>query len=97
LPGARSKPAKRTKKPLSEEKLLELGRKHFSEDFPNPHRHGCPPADQLKLLANNPLKPKESTLNHISSCSPCYRDYSRFLKARKAKRRSKSAKTSDQT
>jgi len=92
LPGARSKPAKRTKKPFSEEKLLALGRKHFSEDFPNPHRHGCPPTRQLKLLADNPGKAKESALNHISSCSPCYRDYSRFLKARKAKLRSKSAR-----
>jgi hypothetical protein len=89
LPGARSKPAKRTKKPLSEEKLLELGRKHFSEDFPNPGRQGCPPTNQLRLLADNPRKAKESALNHISSCSSCYRDYSRFLQARKAKRTSK--------
>jgi len=92
LPGARSKPAKRTKKPLSEEKLLALGRKHFSEDFPNPHRRGCPPTDQIRLLADNPHKAKESALNHISSCSPCYRDYSRFLQARKAKVRSKFAR-----
>jgi hypothetical protein len=93
LPGARSKRAKRTKKPLSEEKLLELGRKHFSQDFPNPHRHGCPPTKQLKSLAENPRKAKESALNHISSCSPCYRDYSRFLQTRKAKLRSKSPRS----
>jgi hypothetical protein len=92
LPGARSKPAKRTKKPLSEEKLLALGRKHFSEDFPNSERRGCPPTRQLKLLADNPRKAKESALNHIASCSPCYRLYSRFLQARKAKLRSKSAR-----
>jgi hypothetical protein len=89
LPGARSQPAKRTKKPLSEEKLLALGRKHFSEDFPNPERRGCPPKDQLRSLAEVPHKAKQSALNHISSCSPCYRDYSRFLQARKAKLRSK--------
>jgi hypothetical protein len=92
LPGARSKPAKRTKKPLSEEKLLALGRKHFAEDFPNPERRGCPPRSQLRLLVDNPSKAKESALNHISSCSPCYRDYSHFLKARKTKLRSKSAR-----
>jgi hypothetical protein len=92
LPGARSKPAKRTKKPVSEEKLLALGRKHFSEDFPNPERQGCPPTKQLRLLADNPRKAKESALNHISSCSPCYRMYSRFLQARKAKLRSKVAR-----
>jgi hypothetical protein len=89
LPGARSKPAKRTKKLLSEENVLALGRKHFSEDFPNPERRGCPPTDQLKSLADNPRKATESTLNHISSCSPCYRDYSRFLRKRKATLRSK--------
>jgi hypothetical protein len=92
LPGARSKPAKRAKTPLSEEKLLALGRKHFSEDFPNPERRGCPPKDQLRLLADDPHMAKESALNHISSCSPCYRDYSRFLQARKAKLRSKPAR-----
>jgi hypothetical protein len=92
LPGARSQSAKRTKKPLSEEKLLALGRKHFSEDFPNAERRGCPPKDQLRSLAEAPHKAKESALNHISSCSPCYRDYSRFLKARKARLQSKLAR-----
>jgi hypothetical protein len=92
LPGAGSKPAKRTKKPLSEENLLALGRKHFSEDFPNPERRGCPPKNQLRLLADDPRKAKESALNHIASCSPCYREYSRFLQARKGKSRSKSAR-----
>ena len=92
MPGARSQPAKRTKKLLSEENVLALGRKHFSEDFPNPERRGCPPTGQLKSLAENPRKAKESPLNHISSCSPCYRMYSRFLQARKAKLRPKSAR-----
>jgi hypothetical protein len=89
LPGPRSKPAKRTEKPLSEAELLALGRKHFSKDFPNPERRGCPPTVQLRLLADNPRKATESALNHISSCSPCYRDYSRFLQTRKKKLRSK--------
>jgi len=91
LSGARTKPGKLKKKPLSEKKLLELGRKHFAEDFPNPRRQGCPPKDQLKLLAEKPRKAKESVLNHISFCSPCYRDYSAFLKVKKKKARAKSA------
>ena len=90
MPGARTKPKKR-KKTLPEEKILELGRKHFAEDFPNPKRQGCPPKDQLRLLAEKPRKAKESVLNHIASCSPCYRDYSGFLKAKKRKPRAKSA------
>jgi len=85
LPGARSKPKKRAKKSFSAKKLLELGRKHFAEDFPNPRRQGCPPKEQLKLLAENPRKAKESVLNHISFCSPCYRIYSHFLQLQKAR------------
>jgi hypothetical protein len=85
LPDARSMPRKRKKKPLSQEKLLELGRKHFAEDFPNPRRQGCPAKNQLKLLAEKPRKAKESVLNHISSCSPCYREYSGFLQTQKAR------------
>jgi len=88
LPGARTKPKKR-KKALPEEKILELGRRHFARDFPNTKRQGCPPTKQLKLLANNPREAKESVLNHISSCSPCYRAYSQLLRMRKAKRRSR--------
>jgi hypothetical protein len=85
LPDAKSKPRKRKKKALSEETLLKLGRQHFAEDFPNPKRRGCPSKDQLKLLAEKPRKAKESVLNHISLCSPCYRAYSGFLHARKRK------------
>jgi len=86
LPGARSKRAKRRKKkPLSDEELRELSRKHFARDFPNPKRLGCPPKGELKRLAENPRNAKESVLGHISSCSPCYRGYSRFLQAKKKK------------
>jgi hypothetical protein len=86
LPGARSKPKKRGKRALSEKKILELGRKHFAGDFPNPKREGCPAKSQLKLLAENPRQAKESVLNHISFCSPCYRTYSRFVQERKGNR-----------
>jgi hypothetical protein len=87
LPGARktNKSNKPTKASPSEKKLLELGRRHFAQDFPNPKRQGCPPAEQLKLLAEKPRKAKESVLNHISFCSPCYRDYSRFLQKQKTR------------
>lgn len=91
MPGARTKPRKR-KKLLSEENLLELGRKHFAKDFPNPKRQGCPPRNALQLLAEDPRKADSSVLNHVSSCSPCYRDYSHFLQARKKTLRSKSTK-----
>jgi len=92
LPRARNKPRKPKKHRLSEEKLLDLGRKHFAKDFPNPKRQGCPPRNALQLLAEDPRRADNSVLNHVSSCSPCYRDYSHFLRARKKMLRSKSEK-----
>jgi hypothetical protein len=89
LPGARSKPRKRRERPLSEKKLLQAGRAHFSKDFPNPGRIGCPPAEKLKQLAEHPGHADESVLSHISFCSPCYRAYGRFLQARKKQIRAK--------
>lgn len=91
LPGARSKPRKRRKNSLSEKSLLHAGRAHFAKDFPNPKRVGCPPVGKLKQLAEHPGFADESVLNHISFCSPCYRDYSRFLQVRKRKIRTKNA------
>jgi hypothetical protein len=86
MPGARNQPKERRMPALSEKKILELGRKHFAEDFPNPKREGCPAKSQLKLLAENPRQAKESVLNHISFYSPCYRAYSRFVRERRGKR-----------
>jgi hypothetical protein len=91
LPGARTKQAKRRKqKPLPDEALREIGRKHFARDFPNPKRLGCPTKADIESLAKNPRKAKESVLSHLSFCSPCYRDYSRLLQAKKKKLRSES-------
>lgn len=87
---ARTKLNKR-KKTLSDEKLCELGRKHFAKDFPNPERGGYPPRDELKLLAENLRNAKEFVLDHIAHCSPCYRSCSCFLRAK----RRKSLATSD--
>ena len=85
MPGARTKPKRKTKNSRFEKKILELGRKHFAEDFLNPSRQGCPLKNQLKLLAEKPRKAKVSVLNHISFCSPCYRTYSHFLQIQKAR------------
>ena len=88
MPRIRAKPNKRDGA-LVAQKLRELGHKHFSEDFPNPMRAGCPSKADIKDLADNPVHAKESALGHISFCSPCYRDYSHFLRAVKRKRHSK--------
>lgn len=71
---------RKPKKEFAAEKLRELGRKHFAEDFPNPKRQACPARNEAKQLAEHPRQAKESVLSHISFCSPCYRDYSAFLR-----------------
>ena len=68
--------------------LDALGRGLLGE-FPNPERVGCPHSDVLKGIAFHtvPLVEAEAWLDHLTSCSPCYRDFSRFQKASKARRR----------
>ena len=59
-----------------------MGRGLLSE-FPNPERGGCPGPDILRGIAFRkvPLTQAEEWLNHLTSCSPCYRDFSEFRDA----------------
>jgi hypothetical protein len=73
--------------------FLELGRRHFAHDFPNPTRQGCPQNDLLRLLAEQPTAVEDSVLDHITSCSPCYKTYSGFLHRMKARNSSRRSQT----
>jgi hypothetical protein len=55
--------------------------------FPNPERTGCPGPDVLKRIASHemPLAEAENWFHHLTSCSPCYRD---FVQLQAAQRRS---------
>lgn len=68
--------------------LKALGRGLFNE-FPNPERAGCPGRDVLKRIASHemPLTEAEKWLNHLTSCSPCYRDFSQLQNARQLRRK----------
>jgi hypothetical protein len=81
---------RRRGKDLSNEEIRDMARKHFAEDFPNPERRGCPPTSEIKLLAYKPLKGKDSVLDHVGFCSPCYRDLADFLRAGRKKLGAKS-------
>ena len=52
-------------------------------EFPNPSRTGCPGTEILRGIAFRriPLAQAEPWLDHISSCSPCYHDFSQFREA----------------
>jgi hypothetical protein len=57
-------------------------------EFPNPEREGCPGNEILKGIACHtiPLAEAEPYLEHLTSCSPCYRDFSQLREAQKVGR-----------
>jgi len=69
-----------------EERFLKVLGRGLLEDFPNPTRSGCPPSDVLKRIAGHqmPLSEAEDWLDHLTSCSPCYRDFCRYQVAHRS-------------
>jgi hypothetical protein len=63
-----------------EERFLRVLGRGLLEEFPNPARRGCPSAEVLKGIAAHemPLSEAENWLDHLTSCSPCYRDFCQF-------------------
>ena len=49
----------------------------LQDEFPNPERAGCPGREIVAAIAAHrmPLSEAESYLDHLTSCSPCYRDF----------------------
>jgi hypothetical protein len=66
-----------------EARILEVFRRGLLREFPNPDRQGCPPGEVLKRIAGHemPLSEAEKWLDHLGSCSPCYRDHLDFQAA----------------
>jgi hypothetical protein len=56
-----------------------LGR-GLRDEFPNPERVGCPAQEIVAAIAAHrmPLSQAEAHLDHLTSCSPCYRDFLRL-------------------
>ena len=65
----------------------------YCAEFPNPERVGCPPSEVLKGMASHrvPLAEAEKWLDHLGSCSPCYRDFSQFQKTYQLRRKTHAA------
>jgi hypothetical protein len=72
-----------------EKRILDALGRGLLEEFPNPERSGCPGSDVLKRIAARtmPLTEAEKWLDHLGSCSPCYRDFSELRKVRGVQRR----------
>ncbi len=61
-----------------EKRILDALGQGLLKEFPNPDRAGCPGSDVLRRIASHamPLAEAEKWLDHLTSCSPCYRDFS---------------------
>lgn len=56
--------------------------------FPNPGRSGCPDSSVLRLIAANKLRLRDAApwMDHLGSCSECYRDFSQYKEAARHRR-----------
>jgi hypothetical protein len=71
-----------------EKRILGTLGRGLLKEFPNPERAGCPGPDVLKRIASHemPLAEAEKWLDHLTSCSPCYGDFSQFQAANQRRR-----------
>ena len=58
-------------------RLIEALNRTFLDGYPNPERRGCPGPDVLKAVAFRRLGLEEAEpwIDHLSSCSPCTREF----------------------
>jgi len=66
-----------------EKRILDALGRGLLREFPNPERIGCPSSEIVRGIARHrvPLVEAEPWLDHLTSCSPCYRDFSQFRDA----------------
>jgi hypothetical protein len=71
-----------------EKRILDALGRGLLKEFPNPDRAGCPGSDVLTRIASHemPLPEAEKWLDHLTSCSPCYGDFSQFQAAHQRRR-----------
>ena len=72
-----------------EKRILDLLGRGLSRDFPNPQRVGCPDSAVLRGIALHkvPLSEADRWLDHFSSCSPCFQEFTQFRKQAVDRRR----------
>src|SRR5271157_6535316 len=72
-----------------EKRVLELLTRGLSREFPNPQRVGCPDSAVLRGIAFRKLRLAEvdQWLEHLSSCSPCFREFTELRKIAASQRR----------
>jgi hypothetical protein len=71
-----------------EKRILDALGRGLLKEFPNPERAGCPGSDVLRRIASHTmsLAEAEKWLDHLTSCSPCYRDFSELQAGHRRRR-----------
>src|SRR5271157_4340821 len=69
--------------------VLDLLTQGLSREFPNPQRVGCPDSAVLRGIAFRKLRlaEVEPWLEHLSSCSPCFQEFTELRKQAASQRR----------
>lgn len=69
--------------------MLDILRQGLATEFPNPERIGCPGSSLLKGIAQGKvsLTEVEPWLDHLGSCSPCFREFKEFRRQSTNQRR----------
>jgi hypothetical protein len=72
-----------------EKRVWDLLTRGLSREFPNPERVGCPDSAVLRGIAFRKLRLAEvdQWLDHLSSCSPCYQEFTELRKQAASQRR----------
>lgn len=69
--------------------MLDILRQGLATEFPNAERIGCPGSSLLKGIAQGKvsLTEAEPWLDHLGSCSPCFREFKEFRRQATNQRR----------
>jgi hypothetical protein len=57
------------------EEFQDIVQQAILRGFPNPERKACPGAEVLRELANRPRPTRDAAWEHVTHCSPCYREF----------------------
>jgi hypothetical protein len=57
------------------EELQDIVQQAILREFPNPERQDCPGSEVLRELANRPRPTRDAAWEHVTHCSPCYREF----------------------
>lgn len=57
------------------EQFQDIVQQAILREFPNPERKGCPGTQTLRELANRPRPIRDVAWEHVTHCSPCFREF----------------------